>query len=73
MSEEKRTIQVTVDYRPKTQGKKFDEWCKEWGCSPLNGGRQAWCDRFGTYLRDGVGIAYTKSGETFIIYEDDLF
>lgn len=65
-------IEVMVDYRPKKQGKKFDEWCKKWGCEPLNGGRQAWCPSFSTYLRDAIGIATTKSGENFLIYPEDI-
>ena len=65
-------IKVTINYAPKTNGKKFDAWCKEQGFDTLNSGRRAWCGAFNTYLRDAIGIATTVSGESFLVYPEDL-
>lgn len=65
-------IKVQLDYAPKTNGKKFSEWCEQHGFVPLGSGRRAWCSDYNTYLRDGLGVAYTECGESFIFYAEDL-
>ena len=64
-------IKVTLNYAPKTNGKKFKEWCKDSGFTYIGGGRRAWSSSLSTYLRDADGIAYAD-GEPFLFYEEDL-
>jgi hypothetical protein len=64
-------IKVTLNYAPKTNGKKFDKWCDDNGFTPMNGGRRAWSSSLSTYLRDADGVAYAD-GEPFLFYEEDL-
>lgn len=64
-------IKVTLNYAPKTNGKKFKEWCKDSGFTFIGGGRRAWSSSLSTYLRDADGIAYAD-GEPFLFYEEDL-
>lgn len=64
-------IKVTLNYAPKTNGKKFKEWCKDGGFTFIGGGRRAWSSSLSTYLRDADGIAYAD-GEPFLFYEEDL-
>lgn len=68
----KGLIRVELDYAPKTNGKKFAEWCKKYGFMPIGSGRRAWCSSMQTYFRDALGVAYTESGESFLFYEEDL-
>lgn len=64
-------IKVQLDYAPKTNGKKFREWCEKHGFSYIGEGRRAWCSSLSTYLRGASGIAYAD-GEAFLFYEEDL-
>lgn len=64
-------LKVRLDYAPKKNGKKFDEWCKKYDFDPLNSGRRAWCSQLSTYFRDALGVAF-NSGEMFLFYEEDL-
>lgn len=64
-------IKVTLNYAPKTNGKKFKEWCKDGGFTFIGGERRAWSSSLSTYLRDADGIAYAD-GEPFLFYEEDL-
>lgn len=64
-------IKVRLNYAPKTNGKKFKEWCDNNGFIPMNSGRRGWSSSLGTYLRDASGIAYAD-GEPFLFYEEDL-
>lgn len=65
-------ITVTMERVPDGDGPEFDAWCKRWGCRPLGSDRRAWCVKFNTYLRDAIGVAYTESGESFLLYPEDL-
>lgn len=65
-------IKITIDFAPKKNGKKFDMWCKKYDFYPLNSGRRAWCHQYSSYFRDALGVAATNSGETFLLYEEDL-
>lgn len=72
--EEQKTgyIKVNLDYAPKTDGKKFTEWCKKHDFDPLgSSGRRAWCSSFRTYFRGASGVAYAD-GEAFLFYEENL-
>jgi hypothetical protein len=60
-----------IDIAPENE-KQFKEWCEKLGFHYLNSGRRAWCPEFNTYFRDSTGIAYTKGGENFLLYEDDF-
>jgi len=64
-------FKATLDYAPKTNGKKFAKWCEDHGFTPLNGGRRAWSGSLQTYLRSADGVAYID-GEPFLFDEDDL-
>ena len=64
-------IKVSLNYAPKTNGKKFAAWCERNGFTPLGSGRRAWSSQLSTYLRGASGIAYAD-GEPFLFYEEDL-
>lgn len=64
-------IKVQLDYAPKTNGKKFTEWCAAHNFDYLGSDRRAWCSSLGTYFRGAAGVAY-NDGEPFLFYEDDL-
>lgn len=64
-------IKIQYDLAPKTDGKKFAEWCEKYGFTPLNGGRRAWNSQLSTYLRGASGVAFAD-GEMFLFDEEDL-
>ena len=64
-------IRVTVDLAPEDEDE-FRDWCSGYGFDVLNSGRRAWCSQFATYFRDAVGVATTRNGESFLVYEDDV-
>jgi hypothetical protein len=67
-----RAISVEIDLCPTENGAAFDAWCEKYDFHPLNSGRRAWCSSFNTYLRDAIGVATTRSGESFLIWTEDL-
>lgn len=64
-------IKVELDYAPKTNGKKFAEWCKKYNFAPIGSGRRAWCPSLQTYLRGASGVAFAD-GEMFLFDKEDL-
>jgi len=64
-------IKVWLDYAPKSNGKKFTEWCTKYGFTPLGSGRRAWCPSLSTYMRGASGIAF-NDGEPFLFSEEDV-
>lgn len=67
-----RTIIVTVDVAPEGSGPELADWCMRHGGYVLAGSRRAWLDPYKTYLRDAVGIAETRTGERFLVCEEDF-
>ena len=65
-------IEITINYAPKENDEGFKEWCSDNGLYPLPSARRAWSKEFQAYMTDAVGIAETKSGGRFLIYEEDL-
>ena len=65
-------IEITLHEVPDGDGDAFMAWCEAANCTPLGSARRAWCGDFQTYLRDAVGIGETLSGETFLVFPQDI-
>lgn len=46
------TFEAQIEKIPEGDGTDFESWCEQYGFTPLNGGRRAWCSSLGTYMRD---------------------
>ena len=69
---EYRVISIEIDRAPEGD-KEFARWVESRGCIPLGASpRRAWCGDYSSYFREAIGFGITKSGETFLIYEEDL-
>lgn len=69
---EYRAISIEIDRAPEGD-EEFTRWVEGHGCIPLGAStRRAWCGDHSSYFRDSIGFGITKSGETFLIYEEDL-
>lgn len=64
-------LKAIFDYAPKTNSKKFREWCSKYDFDYIASGRRAWCSSLQTYFRGATGVAFID-GEMTLFYEEDI-